>query len=467
MQITSFWADPRWRRSSLLLFPKDRQQYLSPEQFEDPQYVDDASDIFSLGCVLYEMITGKLPFDPLATGEERWKLPERPASLELDCPVWLDRVVMRMIEVQSDRRPADIDAVAAGLQESQEAVARGMSALEHALAGNNGRESIIDIGIDRTEAEKLMHKPRYYEPSTLFNSRILLGLALIVVIGLVVFALRPLSDQQLYERAVPLVDSRESLNWRLAEEQYLQPLIDRYPDSPYAAKAQSDIDMIQMARAEARLQNSLTKREFDNPAEQHLAGARALEANGNHLGAWYQFDKMVQELPEIPENRPYRLIAQREIERLQGLRLRKGVDKVMSVTINDYVSQAEDMILTGKEKEGREIFRRIHSLYQSYPDAKGGVDMATDVLAKPVASEKSKEAATKTKVAQTQPPQEVRKEPLTETESPTDAMAEAVEAATADEAVTEQEATAPEATEEPTRGDSDEMDPEQERPSLT
>ncbi|RCS40706.1 hypothetical protein DTL42_25400 [Bremerella cremea] len=476
VQITSFWADPRWRRSSLLLFPKDRQQYLSPEQFEDPQYVDDASDIFSLGCVLYEMITGKLPFDPLASGEERWKQPERPASLELDCPVWLDRVVMRMIEVLPDRRPADIDAVAAGLQESQEAVARGMSAIEHALAGNNGRESIIDIGIDRTEAEKLMHKPRYYEPSTLFNSRILLGLALIVVIGLVVFALRPLSDEQLYERATPLVDSRESLNWRLAEEKYLQPLIDRYPDSPYAAKAQSDIDMIQMARAESRLQNSLTKREFDNPAEQHLAGARALEANGNHLGAWYQFDKMVQELPETPENRPYRLIAQREIQRLQGLRLRKGVDKVLSVTINDYVSQAEDMILTGQEQEGREIFRRIHSLYQSYPDAKGAVDMATDILAKPIASEKSKEAATKTKTAQTQPTQEVRKQPLAETESPRDPMAATVEevqteSATVEEQMVEQEAATGDSEEMPIEeatleNTPDEPMPEQVRPPL-
>ncbi|PQO33076.1 protein kinase domain-containing protein [Blastopirellula marina] len=416
VQITSFWADPRWRRSSLLLFPKDRQQYLSPEQFEDPQYVDDASDIFSLGCVLYEMITGKLPFDPLATGEERWKLPERPASLELDCPVWLDRVVMRMIEIMPDRRPADIDSVAAGLQESQDAVARGMSAIEHALAGNNGRESIIDIGIDRSEAEKLMHKPRYYEPSTLFNSRILLGLGVLVVIGLLVLAFRPLSDEELYARAEPLVDSRESLNWRVAEEKYLQPLVDRYPDSPLAEKAQRDIDMIQMARAEARLQNSLTQHEFKNEAEQHLASARSLEANGNHLGAWYQFDKMVQDLPESPEYRPYRLIAQREIERLEGLRLRKG-DKVQTVSINEYITQADEIShLSGKEKEGREIYRRVHSLYQSYPDpvAKGAVDRATQALAQPVAIAKNKDGAAKSKTAQASEVQEVRKQPLKE-----------------------------------------------------
>ncbi len=477
VQITSFWADPRWRRSSLLLFPKDRQQYLSPEQFEDPQYVDDASDIFSLGCVLYEMITGKLPFDPLATGDQRWKLPERPASLELDCPVWLDRVVMRMIEILPDRRPADIDSVAAGLQESQDAVARGMSAIEHALAGNNGRESIIDIGIDRSEAEKLMHKPRYYEPSTLFNSRILLGLGVIVVIGLLVLAFRPLSDEELFARAVPLVDSRESLNWRIAEKEYLQPLVDRYPDSPYAARAQSNIDMIQMARAESRLQNSLIKHEFDNPAEQHLASARALEANGNHLGAWYQFDKMVQSLPETSEYRPYRLIAQREIERLEGLRLHKG-DKVQTVSINEYMTQADEMNLSGKEKEAREIYQRVHSLYQSYPDpvAKGAVEAATQALAQPVAIAKNKDgAAAKPKTAQAPEVQEVRKQPIAESAEATPAADEASEGTPATEVMAPMQSTATPLTAEgesnvdepsPDTAPSEEQQPEAKRPPL-
>lgn len=474
VQITSFWADPRWRRSSLLLFPKDRQQYLSPEQFEDPQYVDDASDIFSLGCVLYEMITGKLPFDPLATGEQRWKLPERPASLELDCPVWLDRVVMRMIEVMPDRRPADIDSVAAGLQESQDAVARGMSALEHALAGNNGRESIIDIGIDRTEAEKLMHKPKYYEPSMLLNSRIWIGLAVIVVVALLVLAFRPLSDEELYAKAQPLVDSRESLNWRIAEKDYLQPLVDRYPESPYAAKAQNDIDMIQMARAEARLENSLIKRQFDNEAEHHLANARALEANGNHLGAWYQFDKMVQELPETTENRPYRLIALREIERLENLRLHKGVNKVQSVSVDEFISQAQDMILSGKEKEGREIYQRVISLYQSYPDQKGAVDAATQALAQPVAIAKNKDSAAKSKTAHAPEVQEVRKQPIAESTESSPAASEAADDAAANlsstedtksDAITEEdESTTEEASAQATSSEEDQ--PEATRPPL-
>ncbi|MFA8016460.1 protein kinase domain-containing protein [Bremerella cremea] len=442
VQITSFWADPRWRRSSLLLFPKDRQQYLSPEQFEDPQYVDDATDIFSLGCVLYEMITGKLPFDPLASGDERWKQPDRPASLVLDCPVWLDRVVMRMIEIMPDKRPADIDSVASGLRESQDAVARGMSAIEHALVGNNGRESIIDIGIDRSEAEKLLHKPRFQDRGSFFNSRIFLGLALIVVVGALVWLLRPLNDSELHARAEALMLTDDTTKWRDAESNYLQPLLDRYPESEYAEDAQNWLDMIQMERAEARLVHSLRmSRDFRSDAERQLANARGLEDSGNHLGAWYQYDRMVEDLPESPDNRPYKLIAKREIVRLQSLRVR---DSIQKSTISDFVLQAEEMILSGNVREGREIFRRIISLYQENPEAGSAVELSKNELAKPysMAAAKSNASARPIKVAsEDETAQEVRKPELTEDASPAESPA-------TDEATTPQPMPTEETTEE-------------------
>jgi serine/threonine protein kinase len=52
-------ADPRLTRSGARL---GTGAYMSPEQFRDPGSVDCRADIYAFGVVLFEMITGKLPF---------------------------------------------------------------------------------------------------------------------------------------------------------------------------------------------------------------------------------------------------------------------------------------------------------------------------------------------------------------------------------------------------------------------
>ncbi len=68
-------------------------KYMSPEQVEAPSTVDHRSDIYALGVVFYQMLTGEMPDEEL-----------QPPSKKVRIDVRLDEVVLRALEQQPDLR---------------------------------------------------------------------------------------------------------------------------------------------------------------------------------------------------------------------------------------------------------------------------------------------------------------------------------------------------------------------------
>jgi eukaryotic-like serine/threonine-protein kinase len=75
--------------------------YISPEQARG-DHVDHRSDVYSLGCVMYEMLTGRPPFtagDPVAVAYQHvHEAPAPPSSLEPSVPPSLEAVTLRAME---------------------------------------------------------------------------------------------------------------------------------------------------------------------------------------------------------------------------------------------------------------------------------------------------------------------------------------------------------------------------------
>jgi eukaryotic-like serine/threonine-protein kinase len=91
--------------------------YLSPEQARGER-VDHRSDIYSLGCVLYEMLTGRQPFEadnPVAVAFKHvHEAPLPPTSLEASVPPALEAVVLRAMEKDpASRFPSVADMTSA------------------------------------------------------------------------------------------------------------------------------------------------------------------------------------------------------------------------------------------------------------------------------------------------------------------------------------------------------------------
>lgn len=105
-------------------------RYMSPEQCDGVD-LTPAADVYSLGCILYEMITGTVPFSgatPLAIAvKQTSEIPRPPREFVSSIPPALEQAVLHALE----KRPEDRPANAAAFREELMATAERLG-LEHA-----------------------------------------------------------------------------------------------------------------------------------------------------------------------------------------------------------------------------------------------------------------------------------------------------------------------------------------------
>jgi serine/threonine protein kinase len=82
--------------------------YMSPQHIATPHMVDGRSDIFSLGCVLYELLTGQMAFDGDSIYAVAYKIaheePDSILKIRPELPEILDGIVKKALQKEPDKR---------------------------------------------------------------------------------------------------------------------------------------------------------------------------------------------------------------------------------------------------------------------------------------------------------------------------------------------------------------------------
>jgi serine/threonine-protein kinase len=356
-------------------------QYLSPEQARGAP-VTAASDLYSAGIVLYEMLTGKVPFSGESAIEIAMKhvneLPKPPSQLRAEIPTELDKIVLRALAKEPEDRYQtaedfieDLDRVEAGLPLARETSEAATALLAAPIAA--GTTQVLP----RDDATRLApsgphappRRPPPYPPEYGYDERPpkrrrflpwLLVLLLLAAAGIAGWYVYNQIQEQLEARepvGVPdVVGLAEERAVERIERAELEPNVERRPDP----EIERGVVVEQSPQAGVRIQKG------DQVTIVVSSGPRQVEVP-RVVGM--QFERAIQELDDAGlEWRQVEVFSERPVGEVAGqnprpgtsvsegtrvtLRVSKGVE---TATVPDVLQQSEESARAELAEAGFEV----------------------------------------------------------------------------------------------------------------
>jgi serine/threonine-protein kinase len=272
--------------------------YMSPEQCRGVRDITLKTDLYSMGIVFYELLTGRKPF----TGETPMEVflqhanktdYKTPGQIVLEIPIWLDTLVCQLMEKEPAKRPINAAAVADALRLIKEKIevqrSAGVDAATRRKIDRTTREKALDE-TDKTAAREMLGKKKKKQKAPAFYAKGWFTIvALTVLLGAcgagIYFAfLRTPSPDALYSEADTLLRT----DAKAAREGPIALFLSAYPThakAPQVQKWADDYDFETRDRQMHNRRNHQDKFKADGPEEWLARAALDDEDAGNFTDA--------------------------------------------------------------------------------------------------------------------------------------------------------------------------------------
>jgi hypothetical protein len=293
---------------------------MSPEQCRGERELTPKSDLYALGILLYEMLTGRKPFFAENAMDmflhHVQTVPRRPSEHVMDIPPWLDTLVCQLLEKKLELRPLDAKMVASALDEVREKVVKQQSA-----AAESARKTMRKSKetLDRKAAETILigrKSQKKREQEKVANREKLLmagglGLGILAIVAVIVWLMRPPAADRLLadgERLLKKGDEQfaqgdEDAYYAWAEaEKLFGKVKGNHPNTKEAKEAEERIEYIEAAKLYLRIKGKINVKDWDSAKK-----------NG--------YDDLLE---KYPKDNPYVVKARDKMEKFEAPELLRG-----------------------------------------------------------------------------------------------------------------------------------------------
>ncbi|MSQ93731.1 MAG: serine/threonine protein kinase [Gemmataceae bacterium] len=351
--------------------------YMSPEQCKGVRDITLKTDLYSMGIMFYDLLTGKKPFvgDTVMevflqhANSTNYK---RPSEVVMEIPIWLDTLVCQLKEKETARRPINANAVADSLRLIRQKIEAQRGAGIAAASKRRMDRTSVDKPLDEEDKEAaraLLGKKKKKETQPFYTRGWFTILALAMIFGLafvgiyLAFIKTPSADT-LFAEAKSAMESQGNKTRKEARDGPIASFLRYYPQHDKMAAVQSWADQVDFEILDKQMHNRRTRQmtirpdDKDRAEEQSARDALDDEDNGKLPDAFKRWEELSKKKGNPDADfHAWGLVGERYLQKLQKV---DAEYQQLAAKINNEAKPANAFEKTAFEARHEELKQQGH-----------------------------------------------------------------------------------------------------------